>query len=92
MATKPKHQLIKVSLPKTGEIKMYFSPKVAHALQEVTEDMTVYTGVRLGTLLEAVYSQGLKDGARRAFEEVEKGFLSAQKSIPHKNPGKPKKK
>lgn len=92
MPAVPRHSLTKVKLPKSGEIRMYFSPRVASALQEVTEDMTLYMGVRLGTLLEAVYSQGLKDGARKAFAEVEKGFASAQKLIPHKNPGKPAKK
>lgn len=92
METKPKYCLTKVYLPKSGEVKMYFSPKVASALREVSEDMTLYMGVRLGTLLEAVYSQGMKDGARKAFEEVGRGFLSAQKLVPHKNPGKPAKK
>lgn len=95
MATKkktaPKYTLLSINLPKIGDVKVYFSPRIAEALNVVTEDMSLYKGVRLNQLLEAFYSQGKKDGARQAFEEVEKHFLSAQKSIPHKNPGKPKK-
>lgn len=92
MPKKPRYQLTKVNLPDSGEVKMYFSPKVSHALTEVTEDMSIYKGVRLGTLLEAAYSQGLKDGARRVFEEVDSSLKAVQKSIPHQNPGRPKKK
>lgn len=84
---KPRHQLIEVDLPKGRKIKMYFGTKVAEALEDVTEDMTLYKGVRLSQLLEAVYDQGMKDGVRRVFEEVD-GIKS---KIPHKNPGKPKK-
>jgi len=50
---------------------------VSKALDEVTEDMTLYHGVRLGQVIEAVYKQGQKDGAKKA--------------VPHRNPGQPKK-
>lgn len=92
MPKKPRYQLTKVNLPDSGEVRIYFSPKVSNALLEVTEDMTVYKGVRLGTLLEAAYSQGRKDGARQVFEEAEKSQQALRKLIPHQNPGRPKKK
>ena len=67
---------------------MYFGSKISNAFKEVTEDMPIYKGVRLWQFLEAVYDQGLKDGARRVFEEVDK----LRPSILHKNPGRPRKK
>ncbi|MDF2916579.1 MAG: hypothetical protein K0S70_796 [Microbacterium sp.] len=52
------------TMPSTGQvIPVYAGVKVGRALDEVTEDMTVYQGVRLYEVLEAVYKQGLKDGA-----------------------------
>ncbi|QPC31691.1 hypothetical protein IS481_00445 [Caldimonas thermodepolymerans] len=53
--------------------------------------MTLYHGVRLSQVLEAVYTQGKKDGARTAFEELDKKIREVHKAVPHKNPGKPKK-
>jgi hypothetical protein len=69
-------------------VPVYAGVHVARALHEVTEDMDLYKGVRLSVLLEAVYLQGKKDGARG----VEDSFLKMMKTIPHKNPGQPKKK
>lgn len=75
----------------TGKVAVYASPRISRAMEEITEDMTLYHGVRLSQILEAVYAQGKKDGARAAFEELDKKFREAQRAIPHKNPGKPKK-
>ncbi len=72
-------------------VTVYASPKVSHALDVVTKDMTLYEGVKLVQLLEAIYLQGKKDGARAAFETVNTKFLEAGKLVPHKNPGQPKK-
>jgi hypothetical protein len=44
-------------------VKVYAGVRIGRALDEVTEDMTVYQGVRLYEVLEAVYNQGVKDGA-----------------------------
>lgn len=55
------HQFTK---PSNGEVvKVYAGVRIGRALDEVTEDMTVYQGVRLYEVLEAVYNQGVKDGA-----------------------------
>jgi hypothetical protein len=71
-------------------VTVYASPKVSHALEVVSEDMTLYEGVKLVQLMEAIYQQGRKDGARAAFETMNSKFIEAEKLIPHKNPGKPK--
>jgi len=88
-----KKTYIKNIIPgKNNEIVVYATPRLSAAIKEVTEDMTVFKGVKLYVILEYVYNQGKKDGAREAFEETEKGFREAQKNIPHKLPGRPKKK
>lgn len=52
------------TVPSTGQvIAVYASGKVGRALDEVTDDLNLYTGVRLYEVLEAVYMQGLRDGA-----------------------------
>ncbi|WP_130617423.1 hypothetical protein [Dyella amyloliquefaciens] len=73
------------------DIPVYATPRVSKALDELTEDMTLYHGVRFIQVIEAVYKQGQKDGARNAFGELEKKIKEAQKAIPHRNPGQPKK-
>ncbi len=72
----------------TGNIAVYAGVRVAHALEEVTRKMDLYQGVKLSQLLDAVYSQGKKDGAR----DVQESFEKMMRGIPHLNPGQPKKK
>jgi hypothetical protein len=88
-APKPKiPRVVKTLVPlPSGTIAVYFGTRVASALKEVTVDMNLYKGVRLGELIEAVYLQGRKDGAR----EVKTSFDALMKTIPYRNPGKPKK-
>ena len=76
---------------KNGVVKVYASPRIRQALEELLKDKTLYEGVRLIQVLEAVYNQGKKDGARNAFEQTERKFIEAKKSISYKNPGQPKK-
>lgn len=73
------------------KVAVYASPRISHAMKELTEDMSLYEGVRFTQILDAVYEQGNKDGARRAFEQMHAGLKAAEKAIPHRNPGKPKK-
>lgn len=75
----------------TQEVAVYATPKVSKALEEVTEDMTLYHGVRLAQVMEAVYLQGQKDGARNAIGTLEKAIAEAKEEVPHRNPGKPPK-
>lgn len=84
------YRTIKLDLPKS-ELKLYGSNKLMDAVKTMTEDMTLYQGVRFAQILEAVYKQGKNDGAREAFQEVNKNLKLAQKTIPHKRPGRPQK-
>lgn len=90
MAKKSKRpRSVKTLVPlASATIPVYAGVRVAHALHEVTTDMDLYRGVKLAELLEAVYLQGKKDGARF----VRESFESMMKQIPHLNPGQPKKK
>lgn len=86
------YRTIKIELPRTDEIAaVYTSARVADALREITEDASLYHGVRLVQVMEAVYQQGKKDGAREAFEEVDRGLAEVRSLVPHGRPGRPRK-
>ncbi len=68
-------------------IPVYAGKRVSEALSELTEKMTIYHGVKLSQILDAVYAQGKKDGAREVFEQVD----GLKRAIPHRNPGHPRK-
>jgi hypothetical protein len=53
---------------------------------------SLYEGVKLAQILEAVYLQGKKDGAREAFEELDTSVAEAKSLVPHQRPGRPRKK
>lgn len=82
-----------IDLPNFGTIPVYAHARVGRALDEVTEDMTVYTGARLLDVLEAVYKQGLKDGRAEVFEAVADSLDAVEKrgDLVHANPGRPRK-
>lgn len=82
---------MQVTMYSGSEVKVYVSPRVAEALREVSEDLNLYKGVRLSQVLEAVYNQGKKDGARSAFTAVTEGMDEARRLIPHRPPGRPRK-
>lgn len=83
-------RLIEVDLPKEGNVKIYANATVADAVEEVTEDMTLYKGVKLATVIEAAYEQGRTDGRREVFDELEK--VKKRPEFKHTNPGRPRKK
>lgn len=84
-----KPRYVKTNVPVSGSVvPVYAGVRVAEALRELIEDMSLYKGVRLSQLLEAVYYQGKKDGAR----SVRDSFENMMRTIPHQNPGQPKKK
>jgi hypothetical protein len=76
------------------DVSVYTSARVADALKEITQDKDLYHGVRLMQVMEAVYLQGKKDGARQAFEQIDSGVTAAvtaaKKAIPHGKPGRPR--
>jgi hypothetical protein len=84
-----KPRYIKTLVPISGgNIAVYAGVRVANALSEVTGRMDLFQGVKLTQLLEAVYLQGKKDGARAVREAFEIVMLG----IPHVNPGQPRRK
>ena len=87
MAKKPRYQKTDIELP-SGGITLYVGSKVRSALDEITKSMDLYHGVRLTEVLEAVYSQGQKDGRKEIIEKVE-GIKTGVNYLP---PGRPKKK
>ena len=80
---------IKITI-KGSSVSVFASARTADALTEIETDMSMYHGVRLHQVLEAVYKQGHKDGARDAFEEVDKSLGAVKKLIPHRRPGRPR--
>lgn len=86
------YRTIKVELADGNKVSVYASPRVADALETITADATLYEGVQLMKVLEAVYNQGHKDGAREAFEDIDRRFEQSRATIKHLNPGRPKKK
>jgi len=91
MAAKRGYNTVKVNVG-NSVIPLRGGQRLVNAFEALTEDMNLYEGVRFSQILEAVYQQGKKDGAREAFEAVEKGVTGAMKAVPHKNVGRPKKK
>lgn len=79
---------IAVDLPQ-GTVTMYANARVADALEELTAEMTVYHGVRLAQVIEAAYQQGLRDGRRQVFEELDR--VRQRPELKHRNPGRPMK-
>ena len=83
---------IPIDLVKRGTVQIYAGLKIAHALEELKQDTSLYKGVRLQQVIEAAYEQGRKDGAREVFEKLDVEITHAKKEIPFRNPGKPRKK
>lgn len=89
MASERGPRRVPIEVP-NGELNVYANAKVARALEEVTEDMTVYHGVRLAEVLEAVHEQGVRDGRREVFEHIDE--VKNTPELKHRNPGRPAKK
>jgi hypothetical protein len=83
----PRYTRTKVDLPKQGDVYIYAGKHIVEALK-IIDNHSIYEGVKLQQLMEVVYTQGKKDGARSVFREID--ILKGK--IPHRNPGQPKKK
>ena len=75
----------------TSELTLRGGQKLVSAVESMTDDMTLYEGVKFHQILEAVYLQGKKDGARAAFSQIDQGVAQAKQVVPYKNPGRPRK-
>ena len=83
-----------VSLPvKTAAkpVSIRMSAQRADTMQEIVGEMTLFKGVKLLDIMEAIYVQGRKDGARETFEQIDRNLSQARKAIPHRAPGRPRK-
>lgn len=82
-----KYKKLDVELP-NETLTLYAGKKVRDAIIEVTTDMNVYKGVRLGQVMEAVYQQGLKDGRKEIIEQFQDEIRDKANYLP---PGRPRK-
>ncbi|MDQ1111175.1 phage gp36-like protein [Microbacterium testaceum] len=79
-------------MPTLGSVPIYAGAKVGKALDEVTEEMDFYHGVRLAEVMEAVYEQGRVDGRAQvvsAFQDAS-DEITSRKDLRYRNPGKPR--
>lgn len=88
----PRYQKTHVTKKDGTDIVIYATPRIHEALETITTEMTLYQGVRLTQVIEAAYDQGKKDGAREAFQQVRDGLEVAENAVPHRLPGRPRKK
>lgn len=72
---------------KNERVAVYTSPRAADALEEIVAKASLYEGVRLTQVMEAVYLQGKKDGAKAVFDRLDE----VRRAIPHQRPGRPRK-
>ena len=84
--SKSRYQKIDIDLSSRG-VTLYVGSKVRSALEELTTDVTLYHGVRLREVMEAMYEQGLKDGRKEIIEKLE-GIKTGVNYLP---PGRPRK-
>ena len=80
-----KYKKVDVALPK-GTLTIYAGQKVRSALVEVMPNMTLYYGVRLSQVIQAVYEQGKKDGRKDVVDK----FDGLRKALNYLPPGRPK--
>lgn len=84
-------QTVKVNIGKS-ELVLYGGAKLISAINDIINKASLYEGVKLSQIMEAIYIQGRKDGARDAFDSIDRGIIESKKLIPHNRPGRPKKK
>ncbi len=82
-----------IDMPKLGVVPVYAGVKVGRALDEVTEDIDLYHGVRLSQVMEAVYEQGRRDGRSEVFDAFTESSaeIAKRKDLAHRKPGAPRK-
>jgi len=91
MTETKKSRFIAVDVPlQHSAVTVYASPRIAEALK-VINAMDLFHGVKVLQLIDAVYIQGKKDGARDTLLKLGEHIDELKESIPHRNPGKPSK-
>ena len=91
MAKVPKgYRSVQLQLSK-ATISIYAGHRMADVLRDMVLNAPLYEGVRLLQIIETVYGQGKKDGARETIESLDRSVADLKKKIPHKTPGRPRK-
>ncbi|MET0601669.1 MAG: hypothetical protein ABW167_06735 [Baekduia sp.] len=85
------YRTIKFPGKKGKEIAVLASARTADALAEIVQNADLYDGVKLTQIMDAVYAQGRKDGAREAIGKVETELKAVQRQLAPRRPGRPKK-
>jgi len=86
MSNKSRYQKVEVDLP-SGRRFLYVGSNVRSALQELMSNMSLYHGVRLSEVMEAMYEQGLKDGRKEIIERIDR----IKAGVNYLPPGRPRK-
>jgi hypothetical protein len=69
-------------------ITLYAGKKRVAAALEALSELDLYKGAKMIDLIEAAYKQGQKDGAANVITQIQ----DLTKKIPHRKPGRPKRK
>ena len=85
------YRTIKLELKEGETLSVYTGARIADAMKEIIAKASLYEGVRLTQVMEAMYNQGKKDGRREAFEQLDRGLADAKRQLPFRRPGRPKK-
>ena len=87
----PGYKTVELKLKNGLKVKAFTNPTVKNAFAEITKNAPLYEATRIHQVIEAFYSQGKKDGAREAFKQMEAQFSEAKRLVPHRAPGRPRK-
>jgi hypothetical protein len=78
---------VDIGFPNDTSITVYASPKIGEALKLIGQ-MDTFHGVKILQLIQVVYRQGKRDGAREAFTKLERHIEALKEDVPHRKPGR----
>lgn len=81
---------IVLDLPRQGAVPIYSNQRVLDALDEVMGDITTYRGVKLISVMEAVYQQGVKNGKEEVLDAQAAAMREVEKNLRPKKIGRPR--
>lgn len=89
MAAQRGYRTVRLPIKAPAEqVPVRMSPRRADALEKIIGEMSLFDGVKLLDIMEAIYVQGAKDGAWQTFQEYEKDYLAMKKAV-RRPPGRP---
>ena len=75
----------KWSMPITfmkNPVTLSVSKSALDSFQKITGNLKTYDGTKLGLILDAIYQQGVQDGAQQVIRQMEETVQKAQKQLP----------